>query len=119
MEVSLTINYIISTDKDNFWNSENGRLLDEIDSRLDEIFPQELALPNVKSAQFNRRSYIPLREGKNAVKCVVCNDWCCIPKEEYKAEGLSHCRIVNGAPFCESCFWELKEEIADGSFFEK
>lgn len=119
MEISLTVNYIISTDKENFWNPENGRLSDEMKEKLDKIFPQKISLPNVETAEFGRMSYIPLREGENATKCIACNSWCYVPKEEYKAEGLRHCRIINGYSFCESCFWELESEISDGSFFLK
>lgn len=113
IEISLTVNYKIKIDKEKFWDSETGHPKTDIEERLSQYFPEEIILSTESLTTRNHISYIPLKEGKNCLKCAVCGTALYIPGKEYLAEGLEHCKMMKGIPFCHSCAWELENELDD------
>ena len=115
MEISLTISYHVTIDKDEFWDSETGKLNSKIECQFEKIFPEKIKLSDKDTTKRNHISYYPLHEGKNCLRCAFCGKWLYIPDKEYMAEGLDYCRIINEKPYCHSCAWELEADIRGDS----
>lgn len=119
MEISLTINYKIEIDKDDFWDLETGKPKADMKESLNRYFPEKIALSKNSVTTRNHISYIPLKEGKNCLKCASCGMALYIPGKEYLAEGLDYCKIIKDIPFCHSCAWELENEQVKDQTYEK
>ena len=115
MEISLTVSYNVTIDKDEFWNPETGELNSEIERQLEKIFPKKIKLSDKDVTERNHISYYPLNEGKNCLRCVSCGKWLYIPGKSYMVEGLDYCKIIDEKPFCHSCAWELEADMRGGS----
>lgn len=111
MEISLTVSYKMEIDKDDFWDTETGKIKAEVKKQLEKMFPKELELSEDGHAIRKHISYVPLKEGKNCLKCASCGASLYIPGKEYLADGLEYCKMIKNVPFCNSCAWELKDEL--------
>lgn len=75
MEISLTISYHVTIDKDEFWDSETGELNSKIECQFEKIFPKKIKLSDKDTTKRNYISYYPLHEGKNCLRCAFCGKW--------------------------------------------
>lgn len=111
MEISLTVNYKVEIDKDDFYDSDTGELKTDIEKRLETFFPEVINLSQNDVTIRKHISYYPLLEKKNCLKCAACGTELYIPGKEHLIEGLDYSKMIKDVPFCHSCAWELENEI--------
>ena len=119
MDIMLTVSYSVKIPKDEFFNSENGYVKEEMRQQLERLFPEEIALTEDTVAQREHLIHAPLHENKNALKCASCGKWLYMPGKEHLQECLEYCKMVKEIPLCSSCAWELEADFKNEEFVRK
>lgn len=60
MDIMLTVSYSVKIPKDEFFNSENGYVKEEMRRQLERLFPEEIALTENTVAQREHLIHAPL-----------------------------------------------------------
>lgn len=92
MDIMLTVSYSVKIPKDEFFNSENGYVKEEMRRQLERLFPEEIALTENTVAQREHLIHASLHENKNALKCAFCGKWLYMPGEEHSQVCLEYCK---------------------------
>ena len=113
MKIALNVNYVLDVDDINdFYGVEKGsghKWLESIDRELNTRFPKEINISEKVKGTRSCLSNIPLIENKNYVRCDFCGKYLSISKNVYL--GLDSRTEIKGKNLCESCKWELEDEL--------
>lgn len=119
MDIMLTVSYSVEISKDEFFCRETGYVTEEMQKRLEQLFPEKIKLTGNAVAQRQQMIHCPLYENKNALRCASCGKWLYMPEKEYLPAGLEPCKMVKEIPLCPSCAWELEQDLKDEDFVWK
>lgn len=119
MDIMLTVSYSVEILEDEFFCPETGYVKEEMQKRLEQLFPEKIKLTGNAVAQRQQMIHFPLYENKNALRCASCGKWLYMPEKEYLPVGLEPCKVVEEIPLCPSCAWELEQDLKDKDFVWK
>lgn len=115
----LTVSYSLEIPRDEFFHSENGSVREDMEKRLDKLFPEEIVLTENVAARREHLIHYPLSEYQNALRCASCGKWLYMPGKEYLPVSLDYCKMVREIPLCSSCAWELEADMKNESFVQR
>lgn len=119
INIMLTVSYSLEIPRDEFFQSGNGRVKEEMEEQLEKLFPKEIVLTGHIAAQREHLFHYPLHENKNALRCASCGKWLYMPGKEYLPVSLDCCKMVKGILLCTSCAWELEADMENEMFVRK
>lgn len=119
INIMLTVSYSLEIPEDEFFRSESGEVREEMEEHLERLFPEEITLTGHAAARREHLIHYPLHEGDNALRCVSCGKWLCMPGKEYLPVSLDYCKMVKEIPLCTSCAWELEADMENEMFVRR
>lgn len=112
MKILLTVNYLIDTDKYNFWNKGSGHLDSEIEKSLNKRFPKKMKLSNNISGKRYSLTYKAIDfKNANLVICPICGRLLTDRKKPNPIEELDNVADLSGTMMSRSCAWELELDV--------
>lgn len=119
MELIITVSYSLKIPREDYFEAESGTIKEEIEERLEALFPLELALTDKDTAHREHLISYPLIENHNCLRCASCGRWLYMPGKEYLPVCLDICKTVKQIPLCASCAWELEKDMEHEAFVQK
>ena len=119
MDIMLTVSYSVEIPEDQFFCPETGYVKEEIQKRLEQLFPEEIVLTGNAAAQRQQMIHCPMHEDENVLRCASCGRWLYMPEKEHPPVCLEPCRMVREIPLCSGCAWELERDLKDEEFVRK
>jgi len=111
MKILLTVNYLVDTDRDNFWDKK-GYLIDEIDINLKKRFPQKMKLSDTVCGQRYSMTHKPIDyPNANLITCPICKRLLTDRKKPKPIEGLDNITELANVSICKSCAWQLERGV--------
>lgn len=119
INIMLTVSYSLEIPRDEFFQSGNGEVREEMEEQLEKLFPKEIVLAGHAAAKREHLIHYPLLENKNALRCASCGKWLYMPGKEYLPVSLDYCKMAREIPLCPSCAWELEADMENEMFVRK
>lgn len=104
MEILISASYVVDTEKEEFWDKENGRLRPDIQELLHAQFPSFLSFRTGFTGERVKLSYLPLGL-RYSQKCPSCQQWMTTAPGYYCSLPLS--KSINGTLYCEHCIDDI------------
>ena len=112
MKILITVNYLVDTDRDNFWEAKSGYLKDEIDAKLKERFPEKMKLSNTIYGQRYSLIHEPIdHPNANLIICPICKRLLTDRKKPKPIEELDNVAELANVLMCKNCAWELEKDV--------
>lgn len=112
MKILLTVNYLIDTDRYEFWDKSSGYLNTELAKNLKKRFPQKIKISNTVYGKRYSLTYKPIDfPSANMIICPICRRPLTDRKKPNPIEELDNVTELADVQICKSCAWELEQDV--------